>query len=303
MSGRHVPVAAEAAFRVCGLFIVIAAVLLAAAPAGAAPALTVTPSTGLTDGQVVNVRVAGFDPELDVALTVVQCNPNPRSIEDCDEVGTEDALALETDGTGSAPFRVHVLPSDAGGTVRCDAGHPCALAVLSDPEDFNARMAVVPISFGGGSGGNTTSSSAASTYAASSASPSGSAPSGSAASSPATGSSATSAPATSGPAAAVPATTNPAPSSPPSSTAVTSLAAPRTANPTVVGARETAAAPSTGQGSAAAPSATSQPVSLTLPAPLASTGPGVQVLLLGLGSALGMGGVLVRRRALRDGRV
>jgi hypothetical protein len=298
MSGRHVPVAAPV-LRVCGLLIVTAGVLLTAAPAGAAAALKATPSTGLTDGQVVTVQVTGFDSDFDVALTVVQCNPNPRSIEDCDEAHTWDALALEPDGTGSAPFRVHVLPSEGGGNVRCGAGYPCTLAVLSDPDDFTARMAVTPISFAGGPAVSTTSSSVASGYAASNASPSSGAPVGSATSSSASAGSARS---SSAPPASIPPT-----SAPPAASGSPAVASSPTTHNTVAGARGTvpvAASSERGAGTDsafAAPSGTSQPASLTLPAPLASTGADAHVLLLGLGSALGMGGLLVQRRALRDG--
>ena len=120
--------------------------------------LTVTPSTGLSDGQTVTVNGAGYfeTPIADWALTM--CSPEivaqPLSIQNAVRVcavGTEPFTFVPPDNSGnlSAQLTVRKTLSTLNGPVTCgQAPNDCyvLLAQLTGP--FGFQGAAVPISFG-----------------------------------------------------------------------------------------------------------------------------------------------------------
>jgi phosphate transport system substrate-binding protein len=103
-----------------------------AVPAGAAGAtVTVTPATGLGNGQFVKVAWSGVTP-----LQVVffrQCTLHPTSVSrDCTPIYSDVGF---TDGTGSGLLYEHVSVGDVkagSGTFRCDINHPCSFGLFTD---------------------------------------------------------------------------------------------------------------------------------------------------------------------------
>ncbi|MET7619086.1 enediyne antibiotic chromoprotein [Streptomyces sp. NPDC005408] len=97
----------------------VAASLLIAGPASADPALSVTPSTGLSDGQSVTVTGSGFTAGTDVSIT--ECS-SPTLCS-----ATTVTATVGADGTFSAPYAVsktfegHDWSSGTTVTVDCAA--------------------------------------------------------------------------------------------------------------------------------------------------------------------------------------
>jgi hypothetical protein len=116
--------------------------LVAAAPAGAAGSVTVTPSSNLTDGTSVTVSWTGLTANGTPAI--VQCKDAPTtgaSGADCEfltlQVSSDGSNAS---GAGSDTFVVHdtaglaALNSRTG--VLCDASHPGSILVVDNPNDI-----------------------------------------------------------------------------------------------------------------------------------------------------------------------
>jgi Neocarzinostatin family len=139
--------------------------LVAVEPAGAAEShvVTVTPSTGLSDGQTVTVSGAGFveTPALN-DWAVTQCTAAILSepitlitaINDCDAT-TEPAVFAHADAAGnlSTSFVVRKsLTTGIGtgtGTAACgQAPNDCAILVAQFAAGFDFVGAATPISFG-----------------------------------------------------------------------------------------------------------------------------------------------------------
>lgn len=134
----------------------VAAVLLTAGPALAAPAVTVTPSTGLTDGQQVTVKVTGYPANMS-GLFVVECNPtaatNPGTAHcDTTNLGT---MTTDASGAGSTTFKVKIGTIGDG---TCAAGSTnCLIAVAPAAGGNTTNTSGSPISFAAAStGGSTT---------------------------------------------------------------------------------------------------------------------------------------------------
>lgn len=123
-------------------------VLLGAGTALAAtPTETVTPSTGLTDGQQVTVVGSGFS--AGASITVFECLSN-ESTPSCD---TADEVTATADSTGAYTATLTVRATFEGtnpltgadaGAVDCTASPGCAVASLDSSLDY----AAVAITFG-----------------------------------------------------------------------------------------------------------------------------------------------------------
>ena len=106
------------------------------------PTVTVTPSTGLVDGQVVDVAWSGFDPLNPVYLRV--CKRGATSADFCDlPSGNNDSALSSAGGGGVIRF---LLPIAVYPKFRCSDTQPCDVAVMQDPEDMSTAVRV-PFSF------------------------------------------------------------------------------------------------------------------------------------------------------------
>jgi hypothetical protein len=143
------------------LFVASSILVLLAAPASAqeAPSITVTPSTGLRDGQTVTVDGTGFSPNATTfgSLTVGLCPAD--IVDDVTQAslrcGATVAFPVPVDDNGVFQAQLQVfrnqptLPGD--GTLRCtDAPHACvvlALEVTGTPPDFGLVTDTAPVTF------------------------------------------------------------------------------------------------------------------------------------------------------------
>jgi Neocarzinostatin family len=128
-----------------GALVGVAVVLLiwGAAPAWAAPTISVTPSTDLVDDEVVTVSGTGYEPDTQVGLAV--CEADPLSLADCD---LDNIRVPRTDGGGAFettfPVRRHIDTDD--GITDC-AGAPGACVLGNGPPELGPDFAAVPLSF------------------------------------------------------------------------------------------------------------------------------------------------------------
>jgi dienelactone hydrolase len=104
---------------------------------------TVTPTQGLTDGQVLTVSWEDFAPG--VAINILECSvPNPTQASDC-SLKTATLLHSDPQGSGSLPFVVH---TGLAGSGLCDASHPQCVVVINQGGSLSAAATVAtPISF------------------------------------------------------------------------------------------------------------------------------------------------------------
>jgi Neocarzinostatin family len=126
--------------------------------------VSVTPATGLTDGQIVAVHAGGLPPEH--TIQVEQCAgtaaaPPPDNTA-CDGLTLDTQAGSDAAGQyvnapgdvgGDTGFRVYTRPSrllNAPTTITCDAAHPCVLYVGVDQNDFSKPHAFAEIRFAGG---------------------------------------------------------------------------------------------------------------------------------------------------------
>jgi dienelactone hydrolase len=90
-------------------------------------AATVTPRTGLTNGQVVTVKWSGYTPG--ATINIVQCSSHvPGDAAACD-IKAGKILQPNPTGSGSLPLDIVVGPV---GTGICDATHPACDVVVND---------------------------------------------------------------------------------------------------------------------------------------------------------------------------
>jgi hypothetical protein len=108
------------------------------------PAVTVTPSAGLLDRQIVDVGGTEFNPGATVAL--LECPADSTAISDCD---FSTGLFVVADGSGAiaTPYTVSRVITVAGASVDCAAPPACVLGV-GNVDDFEQRS-VVALSFQG----------------------------------------------------------------------------------------------------------------------------------------------------------
>jgi hypothetical protein len=106
---------------------------------------TVTPSTGLSNGEAVTVAWDGYAPN--VSVNILECSTNPPTVAtDCD-LHNADVLHPDPTGTGSLSFTV---ATGTIGTGTCDATHPgCAIVINQGGSLVASATTVVPISFSG----------------------------------------------------------------------------------------------------------------------------------------------------------
>lgn len=121
----------------------------AATAAPTAPAIKVNPSTGLKDGQSVDVSVSGFKGSED--LFVVQCAmPKPKEIA-CD---LKDGAMFKTDGKGGGSTKVTVHSSyqsqtpDGKSGPKVDCAKIQGGCVLGAGNMQSKELAGAPIKFG-----------------------------------------------------------------------------------------------------------------------------------------------------------
>ena len=107
------------------------------------PALTVTPSRGLHDGQQVSVRATGFSPE--EALQVIECAAKGEATGpgDCNLTGM---LSATSDANGRVDLTLTVTRGPFGANkIVCSARQKCLVSVtqasLSPTEEADADIA------------------------------------------------------------------------------------------------------------------------------------------------------------------
>jgi hypothetical protein len=129
-------------------------------PAGAdaTHAITVTPSTGLSNGQTVTVKGTGYveTPSLPEGWAVVQCSALilgsvdlQNAINNCD-IATQPFTYAQADSSGNftQPFVVRTTITTTAGSVTCgEAPNDCAILV-AQVVDGGFKGSAVPISFG-----------------------------------------------------------------------------------------------------------------------------------------------------------
>jgi hypothetical protein len=118
--------------------------LVAPLPAGATPSITVTPSTGLTAGQMVNVSGSGFNPN--ASLVSAECKAGPVSTSDC---GTGNSVFAVADGTGAYAFdsSVRSFLNTANGPVDCTTAAGVCVIAVADSTDLSGTAVTAPLSF------------------------------------------------------------------------------------------------------------------------------------------------------------
>jgi len=105
---------------------------------------TVVPSSGLADGEEVQVSWQGYKPG--ITVNVLECSLPLSGAQDCD-LNRADIGVADPTGSGSVGFPVHTGPI---GTGVCDAASPkCVLAVNQGGSSNPSDTAVLPISFSG----------------------------------------------------------------------------------------------------------------------------------------------------------
>lgn len=122
-----------------------AAATATSAPAGA-PTLTVTPDTGLHNGETVRVSAHGFP--AGQALVVTECADKGTATGpgDCDLQAIKQVTASAS-GTVSTTFPVYIGPFGANHIV-CSASQRCLVSV-SEPTASSPVEATADISFAG----------------------------------------------------------------------------------------------------------------------------------------------------------
>jgi Neocarzinostatin family len=111
---------------------------------------TATPTTGLTDGQAVTVKISGFKPGLQLGIN--ECSTTTDDSGSGCDLGGITIITSAADGTGSATVHVKAGPFGADKVVCSALQEPehCLLSVGELTADANAeRSNDVPISFAG----------------------------------------------------------------------------------------------------------------------------------------------------------
>jgi hypothetical protein len=116
---------------------------VAAAPAGAAPLVTVTPSTGLLDADQVSVSASGYTP--DAFLAVIECTTGATTQDDCD-LSTVDYANADGSGNLSTTYAVfrEIFPATNPDGLDCGLSN-CLLVVANISDQTEATGA--PLSF------------------------------------------------------------------------------------------------------------------------------------------------------------
>src|SRR5262249_33638324 len=124
-------------FAAFALVVVALGLVVGAVPASAAPQVTVTPATDLSDGTAATVAWAGFAAGQTVNL--LQCI-TPVTTSSCDVPHARLGVANPA-GSGSAAYTV--------GEAACRAGKTCVIVVTEGGSSAAADNAGAPITFAG----------------------------------------------------------------------------------------------------------------------------------------------------------
>jgi hypothetical protein len=126
-----------------GPLIALASTAIAVPPAGAVgPMITVTPDTGLTDGQVVTVVASGFTFAVPYYAGIEECTLGPPSVATCDP-STTTILSVSTDDYTS-PYTVHrYIDTTNSGPVDCAVPNSCEIhsGDIAGQQDATAPIA------------------------------------------------------------------------------------------------------------------------------------------------------------------
>jgi ABC-type phosphate transport system substrate-binding protein len=106
------------------------------------PSVTVTPSQGLVDGQIVDVSWTGFSPLNPVFVRV--CKRGTTSAGQCTLPSPNNDLVLSSD-VGGGVVR-YLLPELTSGPVLCSDTHACDVVVMQNADDLTGAVRV-PFSF------------------------------------------------------------------------------------------------------------------------------------------------------------
>jgi ABC-type phosphate transport system substrate-binding protein len=106
------------------------------------PTVTVNPSSGLVDGQVVDVAWSGFSPSNPVYIRV--CKRGTTSSDECALPGSNNDLVQSSDqGGGVARYQ---LVAGSLGSFQCGDTRACDVVVMQNPDDLSGAVRV-PFSF------------------------------------------------------------------------------------------------------------------------------------------------------------
>ena len=93
-----------------------------------APTIEVTPTTGLTDGQMVTVTGKNWTAGTKIGITECLDKGDATGAADCNLAGIAPTIkTVPADGTYSGQYAVKLKPSDAGAA--CSATVPCVLSL------------------------------------------------------------------------------------------------------------------------------------------------------------------------------
>lgn len=129
----------------------------AAAQTQEGPTLTVTPNTGLVNGQVVSLAGTGFAEV--VSIAALECPPQfagrteftiTEVLSNCGFIAFTQAITVDEAGnlTGTAPVREVFTPSFGGPPYDCTIRNDCVLLVAGLGGPSELAGAAVPIRFG-----------------------------------------------------------------------------------------------------------------------------------------------------------
>ena len=117
------------------------------------PTASVTPATGVADGQTVTVTASGLPANR--TIQVEECagtvdNP-PTDNTSCDGVTLDSSTDTDAGGAyTNTGYTVYTRPSSllsSPATITCDVGHPCVLYVGVDQNNFSAAHAFAALMF------------------------------------------------------------------------------------------------------------------------------------------------------------
>jgi phosphate transport system substrate-binding protein len=117
---------------------VLALVVPMAASAAGGPSATVTPNTGLVDGQVVNVAWSGFQPGFPVSIDL--CKRGTTSTREC-TVPAANADSYDSTDTGSGLVRYQLVAANFG-KFSCSDTSKCDIVVMQNPGDLSGAVRV-----------------------------------------------------------------------------------------------------------------------------------------------------------------
>lgn len=127
-----------------GAMMIGSLLVVATTNASAAGSLTITPNTGLTNGQVIKVSGAGFQPN--EAVYVIECIATATSAASCD---LQTATAATTDANGALPITNFPVATGviSGATTCGTSAADASNCIVSVGTSLGADTAFAPITF------------------------------------------------------------------------------------------------------------------------------------------------------------